>query len=308
MRRAPAPLAPPGRGRAGRSARWTHACVGWSSALLIALWGCAPEPRTPGIEGVEARLVVDRALAYVGDPIGVTVEVDLPEGYAAAEALPLDNEAFMTERLEAGVPVPLSWGTRYVWSWTLRPRVPGAQALPELRLPIRGPEGDDAPVVLGRMPLRVRSVRAELSERDALFDIRPAPARGFWTTGTVLAAVLGGGLLVALLWLQRHQGPPAASPGQLARDALAGLAELPRDSARERAQLAIGLIWRYVGARFGLEREGRTAAELANEIDAPLPDILRDLEHTRFARAPASEEIERQVRALQEYWEHALGA
>jgi hypothetical protein len=48
--------------------------------LLLVAFGCTES--TPDLRGIQTRIYVDRTEARVGDLLGVTVEIDTPEGFA----------------------------------------------------------------------------------------------------------------------------------------------------------------------------------------------------------------------------------
>ena len=57
----------------------------WGSlALLLALVGC--EQPTAAIPGLQTRVYIDRTEARVGDAIGVTIEIETPEGFDVVAA------------------------------------------------------------------------------------------------------------------------------------------------------------------------------------------------------------------------------
>ena len=105
--------------------------------LLVVTSGCTES--TPEFRGIHTRIYVDRTEARVGDLLGVTVEVDTPEGFAVeAPDAPPSDEHFVTDRVERLRPVEIPGGVRHRILWSLRPRTVGDHRLPELSVPTEG--------------------------------------------------------------------------------------------------------------------------------------------------------------------------
>ena len=69
-------------------------------AAVVCSLACS-EPEAPRV-GIETRVFVDRAEARVGDPIGVTIEIDTPPGFAIEPpSAPPPNAGFATDAVEA---------------------------------------------------------------------------------------------------------------------------------------------------------------------------------------------------------------
>jgi len=286
----------------------------WRAALALvpvfALLACARETdRAPGIEGIAARVVLDRSEVYAGDPLGVTIEVDVPAGHVLQSPQPVASDAFASEGIEAESPQTTARGTRYAWRWTLRPRLTGALGLPELRVPMTSPAGDEAPVRIASLPLRVRSVRVELSSRSVLFDIRDAeapPSMLLLFGGLGLAA----SLVVAAIFMARSRRRYArqADARALARRTFDELAQLPKDAPRDAAEASLRALWAYLRRRWSLERSGLTSVELPERVDPDLRNIVSELERARFGRAPSPDGVDATLARLREYLSHAASA
>ena len=257
------------------------------AALLAA---CGSEP--PPLQGIQTRVFVDRSNARVGDPIGVTIEITTPPGYAIeAPDAPELSHGFSTQALETLASRATAQGLRHRVLWTLRARDLGDHVLPELAIPLIEPDGSRLTVRAGGLPLPVRSVRGELPEREVYFDIREPPP----LEASRVPLLVGGALLTVALLLGslvvRHRRDLAANAGldplALARQTLAQL-ELaaawpdPRGFATH-AQRAI---WSFVEGRWRVPSAAATPDELPEGVDPGLGEVLASLEHTRFAPRP----------------------
>lgn len=269
-----------------------------AAALGLALaLGCAEEPRPRA--GIETRVSVDRSEARVGDRVAVTVAIETPPGYRVELPGPPIARAFETERVESLDPLRSPGALTHRLRWTLRAREVGDRELPALQVPLVRPDGTVQPLVVGGVPLPVRSVMAELPERRAVFDIRPPPP----LAPSRLAAWLGGAAVLAALaglgvWaLRRRRAPePAPDARELARAALAALERALLDRAgrlepRELASVLAAPLWELVATRFGVATEAATPAELPPDVDPELRAALHALECARFERAPAREPV-----------------
>jgi len=258
------------------------------------------------LEPFEVRSAVDRVEAYVGDSIGVSIELDLPDGYVASLPRPDASAEFETEALEPVTPFRVEGGVRYAFKWRLRARSPGVQAIPSLRVPVRleapaptggssasplspaagsdGRAGDAyADLRTASLPLNVRSVRAELAARDVLFDIRAAPRGSNEVTYAMLA-----GILVAFGWAgwAMLRSRPSVNSAQLERlreEILARLESAPDDITSERLRDLRGMLRRFVQLRFGLQGASWTPAELSLGVDARTRALIAELEQVCFA-------------------------
>ncbi len=263
--------------------------------LLAWLAACAPDesPRT----GIETRVFVDRSEARVGDPIGVTIEVETPPGFMveAPSALP-ESPGFLSQSVETPAPRESARGLKHVVLWTLRARDTGEHFLPSLSLALVGPDGAMRPLPVAGLPLPVRSVRTELPEQRAYFDIRDPPpverSRGaLYLGGAVLAVV---GLLAALVMRHRHDRAANAGPDPiaLARRTVERL-ELAAAQRETRALAAHSqaALWAFVEGRFGVQAAAATPDELPERVDATLTEVLHLLEHARFEPSPEREPV-----------------
>jgi hypothetical protein len=266
------------------SSAWALAC-----ALVLAIACSSEEPAPPSLS---ARVFLDRTELRVGDPLGLTIEIDAPPGYAVeAPTPPPPDPHFVTESLERLEPVLKPDGLRHRILWTLRARDLGEPTTPRLDVPLVRPDGVVQPLAVGGFPIPVRSVIEEVEQRDVYFDIQPAPepvrprALAWGAAGVALAAALGVGLLVVR---RRRVRPPAApTPAELRSDAARRLEEalLEADPRALAAQLAATL-WDFVARLSGETVGARTAGELPAGVDPRLAAVLAGLERVRFRRAP----------------------
>ena len=268
-------------------------------ALIILATGVAAcSEEAPPLVGIQTRVFVDRNEARVGDPIGVTIEIESPPGFALeAPDAPAEEHGFATREIEALPPVEHARGLRHRVLWTLRAREVGDHALPRLLLSLVEPDGSVRPLPVGGMPLRVRSVRTELPEREVYFDIQDPPP----VERSLAPLFLGGAALtVAALLLAlvvRHRRDQAGSAGPdpiaLARRALAALdPEALEAEPRPRAGQCQEAVWGFVAGRWGIQgAQSATPSELPDRVDRQLQAVLRQLERERFARDPSSERV-----------------
>jgi hypothetical protein len=266
------------------------------ACVALALAACAPEPDV--VRGIQVRVGMDRAEARIGDAIGITIEIDAPTGYSIGRPdPPARADVFLTESIERPESVDLVGGRRHRLLWTLRAKQVGEQTLPSLRIPLVHPEGRIEPLPVGGMPFEVRSMRAELPEREVFFDLRDPPppeaSRRNQIVGSVIALVLAS-IAAAAWWRHRHgvlgapPEPQVLAGNALARlDASAGLGE-PRLRAGEISATLLD----FAAARWELPAASRTPADL----DPPVPDeligLLRRVDGERFAREPESGTID----------------
>jgi hypothetical protein len=261
----------------------------------IAVLACSEPPGET--RGIDTRVYVDRTEAQVGDPIGITIEIDAPPGFVVEtpNALP-SSDAFANESIELLEPLQTERGARHRVLWTLRARDLGEHRLPTLDVPIVHPDGRVETLPAGGQPLAVRSVRGELPERDVFFDIRePVPAerrRAPLIVGTALASVAA---LLTVLVVRHRRGAgrdETPDPRVLSRHALAEIDAILAEPAEERAlagQLGSPL-WSFVAAYWDVPATTATPDELPERVDAALADALHVIECARFAPpATASE-------------------
>jgi hypothetical protein len=273
--------------------------------LLVVTLGCA-ESR-PELRGIQTRIYVDRTEARVGDLLGVTVEIDTPEGFAVeAPASPSSDERFVTDRVERLAPIEIPGGVRHRVLWSLRPRTVGDHRLPELSIPLVWPDGRIQRLPVGSTPIPVRSVRAELPDREVYFDIEappPLPSPPVWpwvaVTGTFVA-----GIAAILLYRRRRTEELDArpEPGPLAQEALAELdAALAENDPRALAAHLTGILRTFVERRWAVYGNAWTPEEIPPEVDAPVASALRELEGARFAQTSLRAHVLEGVRTAQTY-------
>jgi hypothetical protein len=280
------------------------------AALLISLLvgGLACVDETPSRRGIQTRVHIDRTEARVGDLFGVTVEIETPEGFVVeSPAAPPSDEQFLTDRVEKLRSVGIPGGLRHQVLWTVRARTVGEHRLPELSVPLVWPNGRIQRLSIGSMPMPVRSVRAELPDREVYFDIEPAPPIPTyplwpWLTAT---GVLGAGVTVLLLRRRRGREEdvaPTLGPSALAHETLAELdAALAEREPRALAGQLTGVLRIFVQRRWTLEGNAWTPDEIPPEVDSPVVTALRQLEAARFARTASREQVLEGGRTAQIY-------
>ena len=281
------------------------------SALFGVMISCGSEPAP--IRGIETRVFVDTTDARVGDPVGVTVEIETPEGYAIeTPAAPPSDERFFTERIETLDSMGIPGGVRHRLLWTLRARSVGEHPLPKLEIPLVSPDGRIQPLPVGGVPLPVGSVRAELPEREVFFDIRPPPTieegpGWIWiATGIGFAGLLLGGLL----YRRKHPLDSAEPkpPDAIAREALAKLdAALAETDSRRLAREVDSVLRTFTERCWAVSGDAWTPDELPERVDTEVVRALRDLEANRFAREPIRDSVLVTVQHLHAYLSHVAG-
>lgn len=261
-------------------------------ALVTAACGevAIPEP------GIGARVTLDRSRARVGDPIGVTVEVETPDGFALQTPSAPSDAAFASDSVRLVEPVRTDTGLRHHLLWVVRAREVGELALPWLEIPLLGSDGELRPLRVGGIPVSVRSVRADLPERAAVFDIRAAPAIAptpVWVWIAVALAIAAGS--TALRALRRRARALRQATTRLeatGRRALAELGDPDRDAdARAAAGAMRAALLEFVAGVWGIDTSSATPAELPAAVDRELVRVLAALERARFAKRPRLEPV-----------------
>lgn len=263
------------------------AAVALAAALAA---GCDELP--PREAGIGARVTLDRSEARVGDPIGVTIEVETPAGWSVQTPPAPSSAAFASDTVELVAPIETRDGLRHHLLWTVRAREVGELELPWLEIPLVRGDGAVQPLRVGGVPLTVRSVRDDLPAREAVFDIRaapPDPPTPIW----VWALAAGGIALVALgiRAIRRRARALRETLGALAdagQTALAALDEAERSAdARGFAGRVRAALLPFVARVWKVDASSTTPAELADPVDRELVRILQLVERARFAKRPA---------------------
>ncbi len=273
-----------------------RARAGAFAAPLVALaFGLASSGCREAVElasGIGARVTLDRSSASVGEPIGVTVEVETPAGFSLQTPPAPGDGPFASDSVRVVEPIETPSGLRHHLLWVVRAREVGDQTLPWLEIPLVRPDGAVQPLRVGGVPLAVRSVRGELPEREAVFDIRTAPPiepTPLWVWA-LCAAGLGLGALGWRALRRRAQALQAASTrvADAGHAALAALGEAEREGdARGFAERVRAALLSFVGGVWSVDTASATPAELPASVDRELVRILQTLERARFAQRPA---------------------
>ncbi len=242
--------------------------------------------------GIGTRVTLDRSEARVGDPVGVTVEVETPAGYSVQAPPAPSGGAFASDSVELVEPISVPGGLRHHLLWTLRAREVGDQALPWIDIPLVRPDGNVQALHVGGVPLPVLSVKADVPERAAVFDIRGAPPEKPTPIWVWALAALGGVLFAALFRALRRRARAAGRRAGLVltagRGALALLDGVESESdARGFAMRVRAALLGFVEACWNVKTAAVTPGELPAEVDGDIVRILGDLEGARFAPDPA---------------------
>jgi hypothetical protein len=265
------------------------------ACAAAALWLLACEGEPPAL-GIGARVTLDRSETHVGEPIGVTVEVDTPAGYSVQAPPAPSGGPFASDSVELIAPIPVPGGVRHHLLWTVRARDVGEQALPWLEIPLIRPDGNVQPLRVGGVPLPVLSVKAELPERAAVFDIRMAPPQKPLPWWAWLAGAAGLALLaLAARVLRRRARAAEAHAGRIAtagRTALAALEDVEGEAdPRSFAQRVRVALLGFVATIWAVDTASVTPRELPAEVDGDIARLLGGLDAVRFARRPERAEL-----------------
>jgi hypothetical protein len=263
-----------------------------AALALAATWTLACGDAATLESGIGARITLDRSEARVGDPIGITVEIETPPGFALRAPPAPGDGPFASDSVTVVAPIVTTAGLRHHLLWVVRAREVGDLALPWLEIPLVRPDGAVQPLRVGGVPLAVRSVRADLPAREAVFDIRTAPPiepTPFWVWALAVAGVALSILAVRAL-RRRAQALRSATAklegsGRAALDRL-DLAELNTD-ARAFAERTRDALLIFVAGVWSVDTSSATPAELPTAVDRELVHILQALELARFAPRPA---------------------
>jgi hypothetical protein len=258
-------------------------------ALALAAFGCR-EAAAPAA-GIGARVTLDRTETQVGDPVGVTVEIETPAGFRVQTPPAPSGGPFASDSVKLVEPTETATGLRHHLLWVVRAREVGDHELPYLEVPLVRADGAVQPLRVGGMPLPVRSVRADLPRREAVFDIRdapPEPPTPPWVFGAAALA------LAALVWLGRvlrrralaaqARSTRLADAGNAAVAALADAAS--SGDARSFAARVREALFQFIGGAWGVETASATPDELGPPVDRELLRILATVERARFAPQP----------------------
>jgi len=260
----------------------------WLAAAALAAAACRNEP--PAL-GIGARVTLDRSETHVGEPIGVTVEVETPTGYSVQTPPAPSNGEFASDSVELVQPIAVPGGLRHHLLWTVRAREVGDQALPWIEIPLVRPDGAVQPLRVGGVPLPVLSVKAEVPERAAVFDIRAAPPQRPLPWWVFVGAAAGAAAFVfGFRALRRRAQAAEAQAGRIAaagRAALAALEGVEGDAdARSFASRVRAALLGFVATCWNVNVASVTPRELPAEVDGDIARLLGGLDAARFARRP----------------------
>jgi hypothetical protein len=256
-----------------------------AAAALLAALACR-EASVPA-PSIGTRVTIDRVETQVGDPVGVTVEVETPAGFRV-QTPPAPSGGVRFDSVELVEPIAT-------------PGPPPSPALgrardrrshpPWLDIPLVRPDGAVQALRVGGVPLAVRSVRADLPGREAIFDIRTAPPDT--PTPLWVWALAAAGLALAVFTVRvirsraravQVAGTKLADAG---RAALAAIDEAERDTdARAYAGRVRGALLDFIAGVWSVDTVSTTPGELPAPVDRELVGVLGALELARFAPRP----------------------
>ena len=261
------------------------------AALALAVLAAAACGGEPPALGIGARVTLDRSETHVGEPIGVTVEVETPAGYSLQAPPAPSSGEFASDSVELVAPIAVPGGLRHHLLWTVRARAVGEQALPWLDIPLVRPDGAVQALHVGGMPLPVLSVKAELPERAAVFDIRGAPPQKplpLWAYA--LAAVALVAAVQGFRAARRRAKAAEVAAGRITTAGRTALSVLEGAEGEADARRFAGLVREallgFVASLWNVNTESVTPRELPAEVDGEIARLLGGLEAARFARRP----------------------
>lgn len=274
------------------------------AAAVIVLLGAGGSASADGPVSVTSG--IDRDTITVGDPVVLSVTVELASGWQVADpgvarALGdldvLETEPAVQTRLAGGA-------TRIVFRYRLSAYRVGEHALPGLTLSFRGPRGETAKAATAPLAVRVRSVI--LPDEDAS-DIKPlkpqlalpgllASELVRWAFAGIAAVAVLVAATVAVLLLRRPKRLEAdgLTPAERALAELEGLARLglpEKGHFAEHYERMTAILRRYVAEQYRLPAAERTPRELRLEMEragvepqqrAAIFEILNEGEVVRF--------------------------
>jgi hypothetical protein len=176
--------------------------LGIAVSLVLAMLATIALP-DDAPSGVAVRLTVVPDRATVGDPIGVTIEVDAPAG-VELEPVPVGPEAgpFHVTSGRWSEPVAAEAGLlRWTWSGTVAAFEPGALELPAIPLRLRAADGTAVDAATEPREIHIESV-LDAADAAEIADLKPPASlpRDVRPLVIALAVVLGLLAVSAVLW------------------------------------------------------------------------------------------------------------
>ena len=277
-------------------------------AAIGALATACERPVEP-VRGLQTRVLLDRSRARVGEPIGVTIEIDTPPGFSVGRPdVPGESRIFLTDSVESLESIEGAGGLRHRVLWTVRATAVGQHALPQLQIPLIHPDGRIQALPVGAIPLEVVSVRVELPDREVFFDLQDPPVVREARPGLLYGGVAGTMLLAiaaAVYWRRRHGvigAPP--DPRRLAAAALLELAQSDAAEApRDRADHCSQVVWEFLRECGNGLGAGSTPTDLSDRVVPLLIQALDGLDAARFSREPEADAVARCRDAARSHFE-----
>lgn len=271
-------------------------------ALLLLTLGGSAAAEDP----VKATAAVDRDAITIGDPVVLTVTVELGQGWTVADpGVPrglgefevLETEPALQSRLGAGT-------TRFVFRYRISAFRVGDHQLPAVEVSYAGPGGVTGVARTAPIAMRVQSVILPAEDATDIKPLKPQLAlpglvwaevlRWIFAAAAGLAVVV---LAVAVLWLRRRRAQAQAdglTPAQRALAALEQLAALDlaaKGRYAEHYERLTAILRAYVAEQYRLPAGERTPRELRSEMEragvdpqqrAAIFEVLREGELVRF--------------------------
>lgn len=297
---------------------------------LLAL-GAAASADAP----VTATATLDRDWIRIGDPVLLTVVVDLPPGYRVVDpGVPRQiGDLEILETLPARQERRSDGGMRLVFRYRVTAFALGDHTVPSIAVLYVGPGDTPGLARTEGRPLSVKSVIADFDDPSDIKPLKPQlelPGRLQWLLGrlALLAAALlafGAPAFVGLRVLRRPRPRPVVveptTPAQRALrelERIAGLRLHAEGRYLEHYELMADALRGYVRDAFGITASGRTARELYRDLQraeadprlaAVIHEVLRDREIVRFqGRTPYPRHAEDALRAALDAVRRAVAA
>lgn len=235
-------------------------------ALLLLACGSGSTPRL--LAGAQVEAHVQAKQVAPGQPVQLTVQARLPEGWSL-DLQPPTAEGLTPLLVEQEGPVPTAGGSQQTWRWELSGEAGSYEILPGAGQ-ATAPDGQAAPVSLAPIFVDL-GVQGPLAQGLSDFEAAPPPEPPPYG---LIAALVGGALLVAIavpLVLRATRKPPPAPepdpPHVAARKAwqavrVAGLDDHPQAVALSK------VLREYLEAITGWPATMRTGPEILAWLEA----------------------------------------
>lgn len=276
--------------------------VGLAALLLLAALGGRALAEGP----VTVTSAIDRAVVTAGDPILLSVSVDLETGWQVSDpGVPRALGGFEIIGTEPAVQTRLAGGvTRLVFRYRISAYAVGDHTVPPVAVAVSGPAGAAGTISTEPHTVRVQSVVLPGEDASDIKPLKPqlsvpgllATELARWAFAALGAlAVLG--LVASVLWALRKRRVPTADGLTPAQRALAELEQLAAQGLPDKGRYSehyermADVLRRYLAEQYRLPARERTPRELRAEMEragvepqqrALIFELLGEAETVRF--------------------------